>query len=220
MITKQEAQKVKEIFDQYFHAAFTFTDITMYVLDDYTCDNPFRIMSAYIYMTRVFKEYLPFDYRDPVELSKHFDPVDFLHNIAVEFIQPISLAIINNSRAGYVEPIFMYDEQKPKYNEAGYFDSENLYILFRLDSAGRYIKGSMHDVDSINVRYATIIKPILKLNDSLKLLFRDRLEDNTEKADKALKIIRKINTMKLEKHPDLVDVLAEAIDDYENKGDK
>ena len=220
MITKKEAQKVKEIFDHYFDAAYNHTDHTLYVIEDYSENNPFRILSAHTYMTRIFTEYFQFDYRDPIELTKHFDPMDFLKNMAMEYIQPVSLAIINNSHAGYAEPLFVYDEQKNSYTEAGYFDSGNLYILFRLDPKGRYIRGSMHDVDTINDRYAAIIKTILKLNDSLKLLFQDRLEDTMEKVDKALKLVRKINTMKLEKHPDLVNTLAEAIDEYENKEDK
>lgn len=220
MITKKEAQKLKEIIDHYFDAAYTHTDHTLYVLEQYTDDNPFRIMSAHTYMVRVFTEYLNFDFRDPVELAKHFDPIDFLKNMAIEFIQPVSLAIINNSRSGYAEPIFIYDEQKTKYTETEYFDSGNLDVLFRLGPRGTYIRSSMHDIDSINTRYAAIIKTILKLNDSLKLLFQDRLEDTTEKADKALKLIRKINTMKLEKYPDLVDSLVETIDEYETKEDK
>ena len=69
----------------------------------------------------------------------------------------------------------------------------------------------------MNLYYAGIMNPIKQLDNSLKELFQVRINDTISNADKALKLIRKVNTMKLEDCPDLVDILSEAIKDYENK---
>ena len=215
MITKKEAQKVKEIFDRYFDAAYDPTDPTLYVVEYYshTEDYSFKIMSAYTYMTRIFDEFLKFDFRDVNELEKNFNPYTFLENMAIEFTTHVTLVTISNSHAGYAKPIMLYNEDKD--NE--YLGEDTLYMLFRRTPDGRLLHYEMGDSDFMNLYYAGIMNPIKQLDNSLKELFQVRINDTISNADKALKLIRKVNTMKLEDCPDLVDILSEAIKDYENK---
>ena len=55
---------------------------------------------------------------------------------------------------------------------------------------------------------------------AIKDLFKTNLDSDITDQDKAYTLIRKINTMKLENYPDLVDKFIEVLKEYDNKEDK
>ena len=215
MISVEQAKAVKQIFEEYALNAYRDTTGDLYVIEDYSEDNQFSILSAHYYMMRVLTEMVPYDCTSVDELVKFFIPYKFLKDVSAEFTSPIAMVKIPYGASGYVKPLRMYDGQ-PENKE---FDESSLYVLFRRDSHG-IVFSPTSDVICENPVFNAIKRDILEMINAIKDLFKTNLDSDITDQDKAYTLIRKINTMKLENYPDLVDKFIEVLKEYDNKEDK